>query len=137
MLLAWGGFVFETSNLAFERLRQSSETRWRDHEIIGRQPAGQYLGPGRQRVTVTGAIFPAEDGAAPGAQIAAMQLASRKGLVSCLVSDFGSVAGPYRLERVERDETFHDAAGMPGRIGYTLEFAAHDDGAGLIWSLWP
>ena len=137
MLLAWGGFTFEMGGVAFERLRAFAEARWKEHEIIGRQPAGQYLGPGRQRLILTGVVFAAEDGAGAQAQVGAMMAACRAGRVFCLVAGSGSVSGPYRLERIERDETFHDAAGFPGRLGYTLEFAAHDDGNGQIWSLWP
>lgn len=137
MLLGWNGFAFEMGGVAFERLRQITEARWREHEIIGRQPAGQYLGPGRQRIVLTGVIFTAEDGASAEAQVSAMQAACRSGRVGCLVSGSGSVSGPHRLERIERDETFHDADGFPGRIAYILEFAAHDDGNGQIWSLWP
>ena len=137
MLLGWGRFVFEMEGVAFERLRAMTEARWADHPIIGRRPAGQYLGPGRERLILSGVIFAAEDGAGAEAQVSAMQAACRAGLVASLVTGSGSVAGPHRLERMERDETFHDAAGVPGRIGYVLEFAAHDDGNGPVWSLWP
>ncbi len=137
MLLAWNGFLFEMGGVAFDRLRRLSEARWRDHEIIGRAPAGQYLGPGRERITLTGVIFTAEDGASAEAQVAAMRAACRAGQVGCLVSGVGSVSGPFRLERVERDETYHDDAGAPGRIGWTLEFAAQEDGNGQVWSVWP
>lgn len=137
MLLAWNGFVFEMGGMDFDRLRLFTEARWRDHEIIGRQPAGQFLGPGRERRILSGVIFTAEDGASVEAQLEALRAAARAGQVGCLVSGAGSVSGPHRLERIERDETFHDAAGAPGRIGWILEFAAHDDGDGRIWSLWP
>lgn len=137
MLLAWGGFIFEMGAVAFDRLRHRVGARWHEHPIIGRQPAGQYLGPAKEPLVLTGVIFTADDAASAEVQIKSMQAACRAGTVACLVTGSGSVSGPFRLEQMERDETYHDDFGVPGRIAYMLEFAAHSDGDGEIWSIWP
>ena len=137
MLMAWGGYVFEMGAMAFDKLTRQTKARWKDHEIIGRRPAGQYLGPDKCTLTISGVTFPNDDGAGAAAQVAALEAACLAGEVYCLVTGSGSVSGPYRLELIDPEESFHDANGNPGRVGYALTFAAHDDGAGQIWSVWP
>jgi phage protein U len=137
MLMAWGGYVFETGAMAFDKLARQTKARWKDHEIIGRSPAGQYLGPDKRPLTISGVTFPNDDGAGPAAQVLALEAACMAGEVHCLVTGSGSVSGPFRLEEIDPEETFHDAGGNPQRVGYNLTFAAHDDGDGRIWSLWP
>jgi phage protein U len=137
MLMCWGDTVFETGAMAFDKLARQTKARWKDHEIIGRRPAGQYLGPDKRTLTISGVTFPNDDGAGPAAQVLALEAACEAGDVYCLVTGSGSVSGPFRLEEIDPEETFHDANGRPQRVAYNLTFAAHDDGDGQIWSLWP
>jgi phage protein U len=137
MLMCWGGAVFEMGNMAFDKLGRQTKAQWAEHKIIGRRPAGQYLGPDKRTLKISGVVFPNDDGAGAAAQVIALEAACEAGEVNCLVTGSGSVSGPYRLEEIAPEETFHDASGNPGRVGYSLTFAAHDDGDGQIWSLWP
>ena len=137
MLAAWGPFLFDIGGLDFERLARSAGARWHEHAIIGRRPAGQFLGPAKKMVTITGITFPNDDGVAGQAALQGMEAAMEAGQVYPLVSGSGSVAGLYRLERMEVEESFADSAGEPGKIGYRLAFALHDDGAGALFKIWP
>jgi len=136
MLAAWGPFVFDAPAPSFDKLVRETSARWKEHEIIGRRPAAQYLGPGRKSVVLSGVVFPLDDAGA-SATVTGMEAACEAGDVNDLVTGSGSVAGPFRLEKVRVDETYHDENGGPRRVGYELIFAAHDDGAGAVWSLWP
>ena len=137
MLIAWGGFTFEMGAMAFDRLTRNAEARWKDHDIIGRRPAGQFLGPGKRTLTLVGVVFAAEDGQGAAAQVAALEAASDAGQVNSLVTGTGKVYGPFRLETVAPEETFHDESGAPARVGYTLTFGEQDDGNGRIFKAWP
>ena len=137
MLMCWGGTVFEMGALAFDKLARQTKAQWEEHEIIGRRPAGQYLGPDKRTLTISGVTFPNDDGAGPAAQVLALEAACEAGEVHSLVTGSGNVSGPFRLEEIDPEETFHDANGQPQRVAYNLTFAAHDDGDGQIWSLWP
>jgi hypothetical protein len=137
MLMCWGGYVFEMGAMAFDQLSRQVKAQWAEHKIIGRRPAGQYLGPDKRTLTIHGVTFPNDDGAGAAAQALALEAACEAGEVYCLVTGSGSVSGPYRLEEIDPQESFHDAAGNPGRVEYSLTFAAHDDGDGQVWSMWP
>lgn len=137
MLATWGGFTFEMGGLAFDKLSRHTKARWHEHPIIGRRPAGQYLGPDKRTLKISGVTFPNDDGAGAAAQVVSLEAACEAGEVHCLVTGSGDVSAAYRLEEIAPEESFHDAGGKPQRVGYSLTFAAHDDGDGQIWSLWP
>jgi len=136
VLMGWGQFRFTVGGNAFERLRERVGGRWEKHPIIGRRPAGQYLGPDDESITLIGTIYPIE-GIGDAGTVQAMFQAARSGLVSILAAADGTIMGPYRLERAERIATDHLPSGAAQKQVYELEFGAHDDGDGQIWSLWP
>ena len=136
MLLGWGPHRFEVGRLAYDQLRQRTAGRWKDHDIIGRRPAGQFMGPAAEPLHLKGVVFPA-DARDTTAKIAALQAACREGRVYSLIAGNGEVFGPHRLEQVSREETYHDGKGTAGRIGFDLEFKSHDDADERIWSVWP
>ena len=136
VLMGWGQFRFEVGQTCFEQLRERVAARWERHPIIGRRPAGQYLGPDDEAVLLRGVIYPV-DGVGDSGAIQSIFQACRAGTVSILAAADGSIMGPYRLERAERVATDHLPTGAPQKQTYDFEFFAHDDGEGQIWSLWP
>jgi phage protein U len=136
MMMAWGPHTFEAGQMAYDEFVLEAGGRWKDHEIIGRRPAGQYLGPAKEPVKLKGVFFPL-DARAASAALRAMQEASRAGETYTLATGRGDVLGVFRLEKARRSESFHIDNGGALRVAYDLEFAAHEDGGGRIWSLWP
>lgn len=56
MIGYYGDIIFETTDkriLTFTNLQRSSAGRWASHEVIGRKPASEFLGPGLDKVTFT------------------------------------------------------------------------------------
>ncbi|MBY6242220.1 phage tail protein [Methylosinus sp. Sm6] len=137
VLMGWGPHRFEVGRAAFEELRRRVHARWEKHAIIGRRPAGQYLGPGEEIVSLRGTIYPVDQGGGVELLIAALLADCRAGATHILLSESGDIAGPHRLEAAQTVESFHLPDGTPQKLVYDLDFAVHDDGFGQIWSLWP
>ncbi|QGM46752.1 phage tail protein [Methylocystis heyeri] len=137
VLMGWGPHRFTVGSMAYEELRQRAEGRWGKHEIIGRRPAGQYLGPGDESVTLRGVVYPLDMMGGEDAQVQALLSDCTTGQVYTLLSANGDIQGPYRLERAEAIGTYLDPAGNAQRIEYELHFHPHDDGDGGIFSIWP
>lgn len=137
VLMGWGPHRFTVGGMAYEELRRHVHARWEKHPIIGRRPAGQYLGPGEDEVRLRGTIYPIAQGGGLAAQVAALLADCLAGQVYTLLSEDGSIIGPYRLEFAETGESYHLPGGQAQKIVYELDFHAHDDGEGQIWSLWP
>lgn len=53
-----GGFEFSVRHAPPQRLERSQEWRWPSQALIGRAPALQWVGPGAERITFDGVIFP-------------------------------------------------------------------------------
>lgn len=137
VLMGWGPHRFEVGRAAFEELRRKVEGRWEKHAIIGRRPAGQYLGPGEEVVALRGTIYPVDQGGGLEQRVSALLADCRAGKTYTLLAASGDVVGPHRLEKAEAVESFHLPNGTPQKVVYDLEFHVHDDGEGQIWSLWP
>lgn len=51
-----GDIVFETSDkriLTFSNFTRSAESRWAKHEVLGKKPAQEFIGPGLDVITFT------------------------------------------------------------------------------------
>lgn len=137
VLMAWGPFRFEIGVTAHEEFQHRHGGRWEKHPIIGRRPAGQYLGPSDEIVMLRGVVFPEYVGQAAAQMIADLLQAAGGPQVYSLISVDGAIHGPFRLEKARRAGSYIAPDGTPQKLAYDLEFAAHDDGDGEIFSLWP
>lgn len=134
-LLAWGALRFEAGATSYERLAQRFRARWERHPIIGRRPAGQFLGPDDEGIVLRGTVYPGVIGAKD--PIEAARDDARSGTVNLLITGSGDVLGPHRLEQIEIVETHLKEDGDPQKADYELIFFAHDDGDGQVWGFWP
>ncbi len=106
VLLQWGPHVFTVGSMSYEELRQTAQGRWEKHPIIGRRPAGQYVGPGEEPLTVRGTVYPLSMGGSEDAQVQAVLADCSSGRVYSLVTANGDIMGSYRLERCEAVGTY-------------------------------
>ena len=136
MLLSWGPFVFDAGRAAYEELTVATAKRRAKHMIVGRAPAGQYLGPEETRVTLRGTVFPLDQ---PGAadQAAAMGEAAKSNASYCLIAGTGEVFGVFTLEKMQRRLTEIVVDGIALKVSYDLEFIEDVDAGGPVWSVWP
>ncbi len=135
VLMAWGPFLFQIGQAAYEELTHETGARWEKHQIIGRRPAAQYLGPDEEVVTVRGTAYP---GVSLSAQATAQGLlaAAQLNQAYTLMTADGSVAGIFRLERASVVSS-EILVGGAQKLTYDFEFHVHDDGTGSPWSAWP
>lgn len=137
VLLAWGPYRFETGGTSFEELEHKVAQRRRRHEIIGRAPAGQYLGPDVEPVRLRGSVYPRYDGDDTARQLREMQASCQAGESYILLSGEGDIYGLFTLERMSRRESHHLTTGSAQKVTFEAEFTADVDPAGTVWSLWP
>ena len=137
ILMAWGSYMFEMGTQAYEELSRKSGGRWKAHEIIGRAPAAQYLGPAEQIITLKGTIYPEYTGGNSAAQLRAMEQESIAGSVFSLVSGNGDVYGEFYLDNISVTETYPKADGTAQKITFEGEFKAYFDGNSAVFSSWP
>ncbi|MBV1702637.1 MAG: phage tail protein [Hyphomicrobiales bacterium] len=137
VLMAWGPYIFETLGTSLDEIEHDGGGRWAEHEIIGRRPASQFLGPDMEKVTLKGCSWPWLAGGGPAAQVAAMRAEAEAGSQFPLLSMSGDVAGLFHLKSISSTGQHLDAGGNAQKLGYTLHFRRSSEGAGAIFNAWP
>ncbi|BBF92345.1 phage tail protein [Blastochloris tepida] len=136
ILMGLGPYRFEVTRHAYEELEHAAEGRWEKHELFGRAPQYQWLGPGEETLTIKGAVIPRYTGEASAAQLRAMQAEVGAGRPLFLVAGTGRVFGAFGLKKVGRTDTYIGPRGDAMKAEFALELVRLGTGA-ILRSLWP
>ncbi|MFG5777710.1 phage tail protein [Comamonas sp. J-3] len=124
MMAALGQFVFGLPTLAYTELQRSQEWRHPSNSRVGDRPARQYVGPGDDKITLTGLLVPEFMG-------------DRKALV--LLAEMAEAGKAYNLttggenlhawviESINQTRSTFIREGAARRIEFTLQLARVDD----------
>ena len=113
-----GSYAFRSFGFGFKDVKRKLETPWADMKTAGAFEALQWTGPGKELLTITGVIFPAEFG---GMEVLeALRQAAEGGQVMPLVTGSGAILGNYVLVGVDDDQSMFDAGGNAMKDSYTL-----------------
>lgn len=126
MMLSFGMFPFEIGTLAYQELARSRAWRYGRTARFGTREASQYLGPGDDKVTLSGAIIPGLSGSFWSIEKLAQM--GDEGLAWPLVDGSGSVLGHYVLDQLDhKASTFMvDGKARKGDFTLTLTRVADD-----------
>lgn len=118
-------FYFNLDTAAFDALRRTSQYRWAAQERLTRRAAMQSVGIGEDRLTISGAIFPAYRGGL-GQVEALREIAARQYPVT-LTTGYGVVLGAWCVVRIEEEQAALIAGGAPRQQKFTVEFMRYGD----------
>jgi phage protein U len=119
MLMSLGMFGFEIGTVPFQELARTTEWRHASTPRYQARPASQFLGPGDDGVTLTGALLPGVAGS-----FSALETLKRMGDTGehwPLVDGTGKVHGIYRLEKISEQESNFLVGGIPRKSDFTIE----------------
>ena len=119
VLLALGDYRFSLDTAAYDTLTRETGWRWPPAERVGARPVPQYLGPGAEKIELSGTIFPYFRGGL--GQLDAMRAEADKGQPLRLVDVRGIVWGLYVVVRVSETQTLLGARGEPRELKFVLE----------------
>jgi hypothetical protein len=124
-MMAFGQFAFGMGTLAYQQLQRQTDWRHAENSRVGARPAGQYVGPGQDRISLSGLLVPEF----AGNRLALDQLRTMGDAGSAwpLVSGDGTVLGQYVLMSVHETQAVHMQDGTPRRIEFQLELRRVDD----------
>ena len=129
-LMTLGGYVFSTDSAAYDELRRDAEYRWPEQERIGRSPARQWLGPGRETIELSGAIYPESRRAE--AELDALRAEAGTGEPLRLTLGTGEILGLWTIERISSTGSFFLPGGAPRKAEFRVRLAYYgadnDDG---------
>lgn len=127
VMMALGRYRFSIDTAAFEEFTRSQSWRWAAQERLGRVPAQQFIGPGEDRVTLKGVIFPIWRGGLN--QTARLSDEAGRGEPLEMVDAFGRGYGRWCITSLSQTRSTFLPGGVPKRIEYTIALIAYGEDA--------
>ncbi len=118
MMMALGGFIFSLMTLAYQSAQRQREWRHSDTPRIGKRPICQFMGPGAEKITLTGLLVPEFKGTP--FSLDALTAMAANGQAYSLVDGSGYVHGAFVIESLTDNQTVFTQYGTPQRIEFTL-----------------
>ena len=123
-----GDFNFGIDTAAFEGLDRTSEYRWVSKDRLGRPPARQYMGPGSEKITLKGVIYPRWKGGL--GQVNAMRALAGKGeALPFFYTDekISQNMGLWTIDAITEGRSFFTKDGAPLKIEFNLSLSAYGE----------
>lgn len=124
-LMTLGMFVFSIDSALYDRLNRSREWRHATADRFGARPASQFIGPGMDKVGISGLIVPEIAGRYSALDTLADMAAT--GDSYPLMNGQGRILGHYRIVRMDEDHAFIMAGGIPRNVAFKIELERTDD----------
>jgi hypothetical protein len=125
MMLALGMFVFMRQTVPFQNLQRSADYRWSSNARVGKRDAFQFLGPGEEKITLTGELYPELTGGT--LSMLALYKMADEGRAWPLISGIGMIYGMFVINNVSETGSVFFADGSPRKISFTLSLTRVDD----------
>lgn len=131
MMMALGMFVFMRQTLPYQSIQRVAEYRWPSNSRVGKRDAFQYLGPGDEKITLSGVLYPEFTGGKL-TMIALRQMAEM-GRAWPLLDGAGLIYGMFVIESVSETGSEMFADGTPRKIDFTLSLTRVDESLAEIY----
>lgn len=125
MLAALGQFVFALDSIAYQEMRRTTEWRHPSKSRVGARPARQFVGPGEDKLTLSGLQAPEHFGDRQA--IGKLREMGDRGAAYALVNGAGETFGAWVIESIEESGTLFLREGIARRVEFTLNLARVDD----------
>ena len=109
VMMMLGGFKFSISTAVFTELHRSTSYRWQAQERVNNWDALQFTGPGDDRMTLPGTIYPDWRGGV--AQLDDLRSLAGAGRPLRMISALGDIMGLWVIDNVEEGQSFHKPDG--------------------------
>ena len=128
-LMALGMFLFELGTLPFDELQHKMDWRHARAPRIGARDATQFVGPGDETVTLSGAVYTELSDSA--VSLEDLRIMAATGEAWPLVSGSGRVYGNFVITAIDERQTYLMADGSPRRIDFGIDLLGVDDPAAV------
>ncbi len=119
MLMSLGMFAFELGTATYQELARKTDWRHAETPRFGARPAGQFLGPGQDNISLSGVIFPGVSGKHEA--LRTLRSLGDQGESAPLVDAIGRVHGDFVILSIdERQSVFLDN-GVARKADFTIE----------------
>lgn len=125
MMMCLGFMVFMLQTLPYQTLQRNTAYRWPTNDRVGLRAAPQYLGPGDEKVTLSGTLMPEITGGKMS--LLSLRLMADQGRAWSLIDGGGTIYGMFVIESVNETYTEFFSDGSARRIDFTLTLLRVDE----------
>jgi phage protein U len=118
-MMTLGMFAFALESVPYEELSRKMNWRHARTERIGAFAAAQFLGPGEEAISITGAMIPPLAGVYSNMRV--IEQLADLGEAQPLIDADGVVWGHYTIEGIDKKQSFIMADGRPRKTDFTIE----------------
>ena len=126
-LLMLGGFKFSLNTAVFSEVQRSTAYSWPAQQRVGNFDALQFTGPGEDRITLPGVIYPDFRGGT--GQLDELREVASAGRPLRLVTSTGAILGVWVIESIEETQSAFKPDGGPRKQEFNLRLRKFGDGA--------
>ena len=125
MMMTLGMMVFMRQTLPYQGLQHSVDYRWPTNSRVGQRATAQFLGPGDEKITLSGVLLPEITGGK--ISLVTLKTLADLGRAWPLIGGDGTIYGMYVVTdfNENRSEFFSD--GSARRIEFTLNLLRVDE----------
>lgn len=118
MMMVLGLFVFMRSTAPYQTLAQERTWRHAKNDRVGRSPKYQYVGPGEDKITLSGILYPEITGG--DISLGLLHTMAFTGSAWPLIEGTGAIYGMYVITSIQETRTEFFKDGKARKIEFTL-----------------
>jgi phage protein U len=118
-MMSLGMFLFALDSVPYQELSRKQAWRHGRTERVGAFAAAQFMGPGDDTVSISGALIPPLAGTYSNLRV--LEAIAEQGEAQPLVDSEGVVWGHYTIEGLDRKQSYIMADGIPRKVDFTIE----------------
>lgn len=130
-MLALGMFVFMRQTLPHQTLQRDAEYRWPSNSRVGKRDSFQFLGPGEEKITLAGTLYPELTGGK--LSMTSIRLMADQGRAWPLLDGTGTIYGMYVINNISETGSLFFADGTPRKIDFTLTLTRVDESLAALY----
>ena len=117
-MLALGMFVFMRQTLPHQTMQRDADYRWPSNSRVGKRDSFQFLGPGEEKITLAGTLYPELTGGK--LSMTSIRLMADQGRAWPLLDGTGTIYGMYVINNISETGSLFFADGTARKIDFTL-----------------
>lgn len=130
-MLALGMFVFMRQSLPHQTIQRDADYRWPSNSRVGKRDSFQFLGPGEEKITLAGTLYPELTGGK--LTMTAIRLMADQGRAWPLLDGTGTIYGMYVINSISETGSLFFADGTARKIDFTLTLTRVDESLAALY----
>ena len=118
-MMSLGMFLFALDSAPYSELGRKMAWRWGRTDRVGAFAAAQFLGPGEDCVSISGALVPPLTGSYSNLRV--LEAMGDQGEAQPLVDSEGVVWGHFTIESIDKKQSHIMVDGLARKTDFTIE----------------